>query len=415
LIFFALYFLNTLIISSLFLLTYAFYKFLQPTPASKLSDRELPFVSILVPARNEEAKIGRCLESLISQNYPNLEIVVIDDRSEDKTGEIIEAYAKKDSRIRFVKGNDAPAGWIGKCNALAHAVGYASGDWFIFTDADTYHRPNSVRDSVSYALTNKADLVSFVPMQELGSFWERLIMPVLLSSFLLGDPFHSVNDPKAARAYAYGQYIICRRSSYLALGGHQSVRDEIVEDHAIARVFKEKGYKIAVADGKALYQVRMYTDRESLWQGWTKNLYSLIDSRIGNLLLILILINCTVVFPYLQVMTVARLFLSGEPLTSLANLLVLILAEFAILALWFSKTSDHMSGISWKNFFLLPLGGLAVTVLYFHAAYLVLSGSQVNWKGRKYRVNTSKTIQDLPKQHLDAALDTVIGKEPDPS
>jgi hypothetical protein len=114
-------------------------------------------------------------------------------------------------------------------------------------------------------------------------------------------------------------------------------------------------------------------------------------------------------------MTVARLFLSGEPLTSLANLLVLILAEFAILALWFSKTSDHMSGISWKNFFLLPLGGLAVTVLYFHAAYLVLSGSQVNWKGRKYRVNTSKTIQDLPKQHLDAALDTVIGKEPDPS
>ncbi len=414
-ILFSLYLLNTFVIGALFLLTYAFYKFLQSTPASQLGDRELPFVSVLVPARNEEAKIGRCLESLIKQDYPNFEIIVIDDRSEDKTGEIIESYAKNDARIRFVKGKDAPEGWIGKCNALAHAVGYASGDWFIFTDADTYHQPNSIRDSVSYALTTKSDLVSFVPLQELGSFWERLVMPVLLSSFLLGDPFHSVNDPESARAYAYGQYIICRRSSYLALGGHQSVRDEIVEDHAIARVFKEKGYKIAVADGKLLYRVRMYTDRESLWQGWTKNLYSLIDSRIGNLLLILTLINCTVVFPYVQILIVANLFISGESLASLANLLALIAAQFIILGFWFCKTSDHLTGISWRNFFILPFGSLAVTVLYFHAAYLVLSGSQVNWKGRKYTVNTSKTIQALPKQHLDTALDAVIGNEPDAS
>lgn len=414
-ILFSLFLINTFVISALFLLTYAFYKFLQPTLPSKLSNRELPFISVLVPARNEEAKIGRCLQSLINQEYPNFEIIVIDDRSQDKTGEIIESYAKIDSRIRFVKGKDAPSGWIGKCNALAHAVGYASGDWFIFTDADTYHRPNSLRDSVSYALTTKSDLVSFVPLQELGSFWERLIMPVLLSSFLLGDPFHSVNDPQSARAYAYGQYIICRRSSYLALGGHQSVRDEIVEDHAIARVFKEKGYKIAVADGKLLYQVRMYTDRESLWQGWTKNLYSLIDSHIGNLLLILALINATVVFPYVQILIVANLLFSGESLASLGNLVVLIASQFIILAVWFHKTSDHLAGISWKNFFILPFGSLAVTALYFHAAYLVLSGSQVNWKGRKYTVNTSKTIQARPKQHFDPALDTVIGKEPDAS
>src|SRR5262249_43004400 len=160
-------------------------------------------------------------------------------------------------QVKFVKGKDAPSGWIGKCNALAHAVGYASGAWFLFTDADTCHTPNSVRDAVSYAIKNEVDLISFVPMQELGSFWERLLMPVLLSSFLVGDPFHAVNNPKRKLAYAYGQYILCRRSSYLAIGGHQSVRDEIVEDHAIARVFKQKGYKICVADGKTLYSVRM--------------------------------------------------------------------------------------------------------------------------------------------------------------
>ena len=123
---------------------------------------------------------------------------------------------------------------------------------------------------LAYALNNKAELVSFVPVQELGSFPEKLIMPVLLSSFLLGDPFHSVNDSISKRAYAYGQYIVCRRSSYLATGGHQRVRDEIVEDHALARVFKENGYKICVADGKTLYRVRMYTNLETLWLGLDK-------------------------------------------------------------------------------------------------------------------------------------------------
>ena len=135
-------------------------------------------------------------------------VIVIDDRSTDSTGDIIASYAAKDSRVKFVKGKDAPSGWIGKCNALAHAVGYASGEWFIFTDADTCHRPNSIADSVSYGIDNKIDLMSFLPMQELGSFPEKLIMPILLSAFLIGDPLHAVNDPRDKRAYAHGQCVM---------------------------------------------------------------------------------------------------------------------------------------------------------------------------------------------------------------
>lgn len=373
-------------------LTCAFYYLLKGVERSQVANRDLPFVSILVPARNEETKIARCLESLLNQDYPNFELVVIDDRSTDRTGEIIEGFAKRDKRVTYVKGNDAPDGWIGKCNALAHAVGYASGDWYIFTDADTFHQPNSIRDAVSLGIREKADLVSFVPLQELGSPWERLVMPVLLSSFLIGDPFHSVNDPHAKRAYAYGQYIMVRRSSYLAVGGHQSVRDEIVEDHAIGRVFKEKGYKILVADGKTLYSVRMYTDLVSMWRGWTKNLYSLIDSSVFNLMLILLMINMTVVMPYLQLAAVAARWISGDCSPSLTLMTELICCQFVTLAAWYRLTQEHRLGVKWEGFFLLPVGGLAVTVLYLHAAYLVLSGSQVNWKGRHYRVNTSKTI-----------------------
>jgi chlorobactene glucosyltransferase len=402
----------TILTFALFVLTCAFYRFLRPVSKSELPDKDLPFVSILVPARNEEGKIGRCLESLIKQNYPNFEVIAIDDRSVDGTASIIQSYAAKDARIKLVKGKDTPPGWTGKCNALAHAVGYASGDWFIFTDADTFHHANSIRDAVSHGITNRADLVSFMPMQELGSFWERLLMPTLLGSFLLGDPFHSVNDPKAARAYAYGQYIIARRNSYLAVGGHQSVRDEILEDHALSRVFKAKGYKILVADGKTLYSVRMYTDLESMWQGWTKNLYSLIESRVGNLFAVLLVINGTILYPFVQAIALAQLYLAGESPATLELLAIPVVLQLLIAFLWYRLTSEHHAGIDAKHFFLFPLGALAVSILYVHAAYLVLTGSQVNWKGRRYTVNTSRTIQAPHSEGLESGLDVALAKEP---
>jgi len=389
---------STLLIACFYGLTYIFYKLLQSVPRAEFPTETPPLVSVIVPARNEEGKVGRLLRSLLLQHYPNLEIVIIDDRSTDNTAKVIQSYVDSilnhKKCIKFVHGKDAPEGWIGKCNALAHAVSYASGDWLIFTDADTYHYPNSIGDAVAYAVSNKSDLASFVPVQELGSFSEKLIMPVLLSSFLLGDPFHSINDSQSKRAYAYGQYIVCRRNPYMAVGGHQRVRDEIVEDHALARVFKEDGYKISVADGKTLYSVRMYTNLETLWQGWTKNLYSFIDSNVINLVFYLILINAVALGPFIQLLLVAQLFLSGneENIFNASRLLPIVAIEFGILYLWFKKASQHHVGIDWRNFFLMPFGGLAVSALFFHAAYMVLSGSQISWKGRRYVVNTAKTI-----------------------
>jgi chlorobactene glucosyltransferase len=408
--------LNTLFIMSLYALTLAFYILLRPVE-SKLPIKgtaNLPLVSVVVPARNEETKIGRCIQSLLDQNYPNFELIVIDDRSTDSTGEIIEALARDDKRIKYVKGKDAPSGWIGKCNALAHAVGYASGDWYIFTDADTYHHPNSIADAVKYGADKKIDLMSFVPNQELGSFPEKLIMPVLLSSFLIGDPFHSVNDPKAERAYAYGQYILCRRSSYLAVGGHQSVRDEIVEDHALARVFKEKGFKIEVADGRSLYKVRMYIDLVSLWHGWTKNLYSFIDSKPSNLLLLLSMFNAALLLPWIYLAYVGYLWAIGDACDLTWRLTALVFVQIGVLFLWQKRTSEHHEGISWYHFPLMPLGCLMVNALYLHSAYLVHSGSQVNWKGRRYVVNTRKTIEPqdgvtLPKEAGESKLYKKVG------
>jgi len=404
---------NTLLIAGFFALTYAFYALLRPVASANSPGSELPFISILVPARNEESKIGRCIASLLAQDYPNFEIIVIDDRSTDNTARIIQSYVDADekNRIKFVHGKDLPSGWIGKCNALAHAVNYATGEWFVFTDADTYHKPNALADSVHYAVKQQADMVSFLPTQELGSFPEKLIMPILLSSFLLGDPFHQVNDPKCHRAYAYGQYIICRRAPYFAVGGHQSVRNEIVEDHALAQVFKDKAYKIEVADGRSLYSVRMYTDLSTLWQGWTKNLYSLIDSRIPNLLIILFMINSVALFPFVQLLLVCQKIFTGHTDSLTLSLLALVAVQFLLIAFWFEKTSQHHAGVDWRNFFLFPFGSLAVSALYFHAAYLVVSGSQVNWKGRSYVVNTAKTIQSSYHPDFNQAVDTNVSRD----
>ncbi len=409
-IFFSWVLVNTLLIAGLFFLTYAFYELLRPVSTAGSFTGNPPFVSILVPARNEEDKIGRLLASLLAQDYPNFEIVVIDDRSTDNTAQIIQSFVDgdKNKRIKFVHGKDAPDGWIGKCNALAHAATYASGDWLVFIDADTYHKPNSIRDAIYCATNEKVDFISFLPMQELGSLPEKLIMPLLLGLFLIGDPFHQVNDPKCTRAYAYGQYIICRRKPYLEIGGHHRVCDEIVEDHALARVFKERGYKIQVSDGRTLYSVRMYTDLASLWQGWTKNLYWFIESRVINLIFLLFLINSVALLPFIQLGIVVHRIFNGMDYNSPLGLTLIasVVAQIFLLALWFKTTSRHHEGMSWYNFFLFPFGSIAVSILYLHSAYVVLSGSQVSWKGRRYVVNNHNTIRPGYKPSLETAYNS---------
>lgn len=412
---FSLILLNTLIIVSLSGLTFIFFSRFRQLGRPRLPDEKLPFVSIIVPARNEEGKIERCLRSLAEQDYPRFEIVVIDDRSTDRTGEIIAEMAEKYPRIKALRGKETPVGWIGKCNALVQAVPHASGEWFLFTDADTCHTPHSIRTSVDYAVSLNSDLISFMPVQELGSFWERVVMPVLLGSFLVGDPLNTVNDPKDERAYAYGQYILIKRHVYESVGGHYSVRNQILDDIVLARVVKKAGYRIYAADGAQLYSVRMYSDLQSLWYGWTKNAYALIECNLGYLFLILLLINSGILLPFMHVSALLSMVASGETTGPFIPMAVCVAIEFGMLYAWYLRTKRHYTGVEWYHFCLLPLGSLTVTALYLTSAYLVLSGSKVNWKGRHYRVNTSKSIEPIASEDevfIPQAVPPVAVREP---
>ncbi len=395
-------------------LTFLFFTYFRRLDENSLPDEQLPFVSVLVPARNEGGKIGRCLESLARQDYPHYEVVAVDDRSTDNTGEIIKSIAARNEHVHYAYGSPTPPGWIGKCNALVTACKHTAPDstWYLFTDADTCHTPESLRYSVSYALRNNAELISFMPVQELGSFWERLVMPVLLGSFLCGDPYNTINEKTNDRAYAYGQYILVQRGIYESVGGHESVHDQILDDISLARVIKSNRHRVMSADGRLLYSVRMYTDLQSLWNGWTKNLYALIECNLLFLVLVVLLLTSGIIMPWINLAAVTSYWLSGDVFPELPTCTGLAILSMVGLYLWYKRTSEHYRGVTTAHFFLLPFGALTVVVLYFHAAYLVLSGTRVSWKGRRYTVHTSKQVESSETALEDAAPEKTNIEQP---
>jgi chlorobactene glucosyltransferase len=361
---------------------------------AKQSEESFPFVSVLVPARNEEDKIGRCLQSLLAQDYPNFEVIVVDDCSTDKTLSIVEKLAEQDTRVKIVNAEEAPDGWLGKCSALVQGVRAAAGQCLVFTDADTFHKPQSLRLATNFLLTEKAELVSFMPVQELGSFWERVAMPALLGSFLIGDPWNKVNDPEDPRAYAYGQYFIVNRKAYEAVGGHASVHDQILDDIVLGRVVKKNGFKIMAADGSPLYSVRMYTDLKSLWHGLVKNAYTIIDCNPLSLIGILLIINTTLLMPALLLACLIGYSLIGTQIDipHLGFATVLLAVQIMLLGVWWHLSTQYYRGVNWLHMTLLPMGSIFVSLLYLESARRVYTGEKMRWKNREYSVSTDMSI-----------------------
>jgi len=385
--------LNTALLLLLVVLMFSFFATFRKVGKCRIESEQLPTISVIVPVRNEETKIARCLNSLAVQDYPNFEIVVIDDKSTDDSGRIIAEIASQYQNIKVIPGRENRPGWLGKCNALHHGSPHARGEWLVFSDADTYHHPNSLRDAVGAAIEYKADMISFMPVQELYSFSERIVMPTLLGSFLCGDPTNSINDPKNPRSYAYGQYIMVRRTTYDAIGGHESVKDQILDDISIGRVTKENGFAVTACDGRPLYTVRMYTSFSELWSGWTKNAFAIINCNIVSLVGLVVLLQLCITGPFV---TLAAAVLAPESLAETlppAALWSLISLQFFCLIYFYARSTVFYKGLSPLYFFLLPLGALSVSALYINSAYCFITGRQVKWKGREYSVDSTQRVK----------------------
>jgi glycosyltransferase involved in cell wall biosynthesis len=254
-------------------------------PQHPTSELSIPDVSIVIPARNEEAAIGDCLQSLTSQTGVTFEIIVVDDYSTDRTGEI----AKSFSGVRVTAPEplpDVPTGKkpTGKNNAVIAGARQARSNWLLFTDADTIHAPRSLGRALAEAETNFAHLLSYSPQQVVVTFAERAVMPVIFAELAKQYPPHKVRDPDSGIVAANGQYILVRRSAYESVGGHTAVATQILEDVALARLFRDAGYNVYFRYAADAVRTRMYRNWQQLCEGWTKNL-ALLFPQPGRLAL----------------------------------------------------------------------------------------------------------------------------------
>jgi len=238
-----------------------------------------PRVAVLVPARNEEDNLEGCLQSLAAQDYPALMIWVLDDHSEDQTAAIALRIAERDTRVRLIGGTDLPDGWMGKhwaCHQLAEAERKSDlpADLLIFVDADTQLHPLAVREMVAAMVEEKADALTVLPRQILGSPGEQLLVPYFLFAIFSFIPFFLTRFiPWPALAFGLGQVMIFRREAYDLLGGHAAVRTSAVDDLALARLAIRAGLRYAVVDGGERIFCRMYTSFRQAWDGFSKNMF----------------------------------------------------------------------------------------------------------------------------------------------
>jgi chlorobactene glucosyltransferase len=342
------------------------------------ADAELPLLSIVVPARNEARTIARCVRSLLAQQLARFEVIVVDDRSDDGTGAILEELARDEPRLRVIRGEPLPDGWVGKPWALEQGVRASSGDWLLFTDADTWHAPNASVSSLSFARRHDLDALSLWAHQEMESWGERAVLPTVLGLVLFATgSIRQLNDPRdTEHALANGQYILSSRACYQALGGHAALRGEIVEDIAFARRLKADGrFRLAIADGSDLVRVRMYRSLGEVWNGFTKNTYVAARGDLRALAGAAAFLSLLSVVPVaLAVDGLAR----RRPLRSVEALATLG-GTIAIEAYLLQRIGLRASLAVFA-----PAGFAASAGILLTSTVSVLSGRGVTWRGRRY-------------------------------
>jgi glycosyltransferase involved in cell wall biosynthesis len=232
-------------------------------------------VSAILPVRNEEAVVERAIASLAAQ--PEIrEIIAVNDQSTDGTAGILRRLSNTEPKLRVFEAGPLPPGWVGKNHAAWVGAQHAGQPWLLFTDADAVHLPGSAARALADAAANGASMVSYSPAQEMHTWWERALIPFVYCRLAQLYSYAAVNDPESPSAAANGQYLLIRREAYDAIGGHEAVSGEVLEDVALARRAKAAGIRLFFAPGAEIARVRMYSNFRAMWEGWTKNLIPLL-------------------------------------------------------------------------------------------------------------------------------------------
>jgi chlorobactene glucosyltransferase len=363
-----------------------------PLPAA-----EAPLVSVIVPARDEASNISTCIASLMNTLYPRREIIVVDDGSTDGTSDILQILAEhSDGVLRIVAGEPLPPGWLGKPWACWQGYRHAKGELLLFTDADTRHDDTLLGHAVGALHAHSADLLSVMPRQLMGSFWERLIQPQIFT--MIAMRYYDLGRVNRSRsvsgAIANGQFLLIRRDVYETIGGHEALRGAVVEDQSIAQRVVATGHRLFVGHARDLMETRMYRSLRELVEGWTKNLA--LGSR----------------------QAVPGIFAPFTPwLIAAWIILIWILPPLIMVSAFFSPAFEELyawsalatalslvfwlaiyirAGVSPLYALVYPVAALFTAGLFIRSA---LRGPRVEWKGRQYELEPA----GVPPRDQDAA------------
>lgn len=363
-------------------------KRLRPTPVPS-QEQASPHVSIIVPARNEERNIQRCVTSLLEQRYPAFEVIVVDDNSTDGTAQLLDLLARthpRRAKLRVLHVHTLPESWAGKPHALHSGVQEAHGEYILFTDADTWHAPEALSTAMARARSRQVDLLSLGTAQELPGFWERVLMPLAYLGISMQYPPRQVNNPRSPVALANGQYILLRRAVYELLGGYAraDLRGTLLDDRDLAYLVKKQGFRLEMVDGRDLVRVRMYRGLRETWRGWRKNVFLGSRGGLPFVLLALCGLPMVTILPFLLPLWFwfsrrarrQNMVQSGEA----ALLSALELGPLLTYRHWI----DRELGVPWYIVFTHPLAGLLFTGILAQSTWRVLTRRGVDWRGRHY-------------------------------
>jgi chlorobactene glucosyltransferase len=243
-----------------------------------------PRISVVVPARNEERDVEEAVRSHLAQDYPDLEVIVVDDRSTDATGTILERLAASDPRLTVVRGTEPPPGWLGKPHALFQGASRATGELLLFADADVVFGPSALRQASWELEAERLDLLGLFPKVVMSGFWENVLLPYLALSYFFGPAFWINSDRQKRAAAGAGAGMLMRASAYRAAGGHEAIRASVIDDMGLAIRVRRAGGRCRMAMADDLTHLRMYRGFREVFDGFTKNLAFVFEGRVGAFL-----------------------------------------------------------------------------------------------------------------------------------
>lgn len=340
-----------------------------------------PKVSIILPARNEEEFIGRCLDSLVQQDYENYEIIVIDDSSEDSTWNIISKYASSHPKIVPVSAKPKPEGWMGKNWACMEGYKKATGDLLLFTDADTKHVKNIITLAVSHLNSFDLDALSAIPKMLTFDFWTNITLPMISTFLHTRFSALNVNNPKKKTGYFFGSFFILKKTTYQEIGMHEGVKQEIIEDGALGKKVKEAGYKMKMVRAEHLVEAIWARDKETLWNALKRLMVPLYlqSSKMAMGIFFAVTFLLFVPFP---IFVTSLAF----PVETISAKLLCMTSGIASILIYIGAVTEVKIGLELKLRYALfaPIGSLVVILGFLSGLLQAKKSSSVTWRGRSY-------------------------------